>query len=129
MLYIVTNISTKSKIGQPYLKIDGSPCKIYRDCIEWKVSGTHTITAGYGNRENLKQQIYIDDSDHWYQYKVPLIIWGTGRLIKISERKYKRLKRWCYFSRSFMGETAFLILGLLYLVIVMTVLLVCIYFI
>ncbi len=94
MLYIVTNISTKSKIGQPY----------------------------------LKQQIYMDNSDHWYQYKVPLIKWGTGRLIKISERKYKRLKRWCYFSRSFIGETAFLIFMLLFFI-VMTVLKACIDFI
>lgn len=126
MLYIVTNISTKRRSGPPYLKIDGSPCKIYRDCIEQEVSGAHIITAGYGNTENLKKRIYIDNTDYWYQYKVPLIKWENGKLIKISERRYKRLKRWHYFFNSFMGETAFLIFMLIYLIIVVTVLKVCV---
>lgn len=124
MLYLVTNISSKTKpgIGTPYLKIDGSPCEIYRDCIERNVSGTHTITAGYGNIENLRQQIYIDDSDNWYQYNVPLMKHGTGRLIKISKFKYKSLKCLRNFYHAITENTVLAIIMLIFLIIASTVL-------
>lgn len=112
----------KPGIGTPFFKIDDSPCEIYRDCIERNVSGTHIITAGYGNTEHLRQQIYMDNHDNWYQYNVPLMMHGTGRLIKISKLKYQCLKCTCNLYHGITENTVIIIIMLIFLLIMRAIL-------
>jgi len=110
-IYIVTNFSKiKTRYGPQktaYVKLDGRPVSINHDLITFKACGKHTLRFGYTQhiwytqssvkREDLKQDLNLDNHDHWYQYNVPSFFHAAGQLKEISEIRYRLLKSWCIF--------------------------------
>lgn len=94
---IISNISSKKHAGTPFCILDHKKkCKIENDKIVFSIEGEHILQIGYlyaentegGQLINYEGNIFSEEDEEWYIYKVPLLINGKGKMRKISKTRF-----------------------------------------
>lgn len=94
---IISNISSKKHAGTPFCILDHKKkYKIENDKIVFSIEGKHILQIGYlyaentegGQLINYEGNIFSEEDEEWYFYKVPLLINGKGKMRKISKTRF-----------------------------------------
>mgnify|MGYP003421249645 CR=1 FL=1 len=101
MLYIVSNISSKTHAGKAFFRVDKKPCIIKNDIITIKKQGLVQIEIGYhyssgkdGELLHFVDNIENKNGDIYMEYKVPVLLSGKGKMRTISKMQYYIKKKY-----------------------------------